>query len=187
MFYKLTITAVLLLALCTSVFAGANYGTAKVAVHVEPHRSRTCTKDMPAITVYEDIIMTLDTPDADCFPVFFDLSEYQYVEYGLTWPGLYSCAFAHCCDVTTGFIINPGDGVTLGWLTCQPGPVAIAGWAWIYDYGSVCVVPHPVAGGPLVGDCSGMWDEVVANWCAEIGLICATEAGTWGEIKSLFK
>ncbi len=184
---RMTIGIVILLALSSCAFAGANYGTAKVIVHVEPHTVRTCSKDMPVITTFEDIVTTLATPDADCFPVFYDLNEYQYLDYSLTWPGLNSCAFTSCSELTVGAIAVPGDGVSQGWYACQAGPAVVPGWAWIYDYGEVCVAVHPDYGVTYVGDCLGQYDEVVVNQCAEIGTSSATEAGTWGKIKILFE
>ena len=184
------------LALTASAFAGANM-EAKVCVHVEIHASRTCTKSFPAITGCADIISTEPTPDIDAFPVFYDLVEYQGFDYGMTWPGMYSCAFNSCSDLAIGTILWPGDGVSHAWYVCQPGPIAVPGWGWIFDYGMVCVVIHPTAGGPNVGDCTGNIDHVCAGCCAGIGgsyigddpcgNFTGAEQSTWGGIKTIFK
>jgi hypothetical protein len=178
-----------------TAFAGQNAGVGKAAIHVLDHASRTCTKSFPAIVGCADIQTELAAPDADCFPVFFDLVEYQGFDYGMTWPGMYTCAFASCSDLTIGTILNPGDGVSHAWYVCQPGPVAITGWGWIYDYGTVCLIAHPTAGGPSIGDCAGALDTPVRTFCAGIGGTpgddpCAPtgiQPTTWGAIKDMFK
>lgn len=178
-----------------NAFAGLNSGVAKVAVHVLPHSSRSCTKNFPTITACEDIITTESSPDVDAFPVFYDLVEYQGFDYGMIWPGLYSAVFTSCSDLTIGSIVNSGEGVSHAWYECQNASVAMPGFCWIYDTGSVCVVPHPAAGGPTVGDCHAGGDLPVANFCAGIGDSigddpCAptvTEPTTWGAIKGMYR
>ncbi len=168
---------------------------AKVAVHVEDHASRSCTKGFPVIGGCEEINTTLTGNDADCFPVFFDLDEYAGFDYGLMWPGMYTCVFTSCSDLTIGGIVSPGDGISHAWTECQPGPVAIPGWGWIWDTGLVCVVPHPEAGGPNIGDCEGVITHPICNFCAGIGGAqgddpcepTGTEPTTWGGIKSMFR
>ncbi|MFH1313868.1 MAG: hypothetical protein ABIJ00_11670 [Candidatus Eisenbacteria bacterium] len=125
----------------------------RVAVHVLPHRPRTCSKNFPAIDGWGDIITTEQRADADCFPVFYYLEEYQGFDYALTWPGLYSCVFTSCSDITVGAIVMPGDAISHTWNTCQTSSAAIPGWAWIFDYGVVSVIPHPDLGTIDVRDC----------------------------------
>jgi hypothetical protein len=164
------VVALAALALCPACFAGKNAGLAKVAVHVIPHGSRSCTKGFPAgIAACGDVIFTEAGADADCFPVFFDLVEYQGCEFGMSWPGLYSTVFTSCSDLTIGGITFSGDGVSHAWTTCQAGPVCMPGWAWIFDYGQVCVSGHPEHGSVYVSDCDGALDEPIANSCAGIG------------------
>ena len=190
----LVVAVALMLIFSASAFAGANF-TAKGAVHVEVHASRTCTKGYVTIDACVDIVFEISSPDADCFPVFYDLVEYQGFDYGLTWPGMYSCAFNSCSDLAIGTILWPGDGISHAWYVCQPGPVSVPGWGWIYDYGMVCLVPHPTAGGPNVGDCSGELDVPICYSCAGIGGYVGddpcrptgTEQSTWGNIKSMFE
>jgi hypothetical protein len=191
----LVLAVALTLILSASALAGANAGIGKVGVHVLPHASRTCAKNFPVITFCADIITTEPGPDVDAFPVFFDLVEYQGFDYGMTWPGMYTCAFTSCSDLAIGTITHPGDGISHAWYACQPGPVAICGWGWIWDYGIVCVVPHPTAGGINIGDCSGFIDGPICIFCSGIGGYIgddpcwptATEQSTWGDIKGIFK
>jgi hypothetical protein len=192
---KIFAIALVLSVVGATAFAGQNAGLGKAAVHVLDHASRTCTKSFPTITGCSDIQTELAGPDADCFPVFFDLVEYQGFDYGMTWPGMYTCAFTSCSDLAIGTIQSPGDGISHAWYVCQAGPVAITGWGWIYDYGAVCLTAHPTAGGPNIGDCAGALDMPVRTFCAGIG----GEPGddpceptyiqptTWGAIKEMFK
>jgi hypothetical protein len=171
-------------------------GDFKVAIHVEPHTSRTCTKSFPVIAGCGDIRTTEASIDVDAFPVYFDLTEYQGAEYGMAWQGMYSCAFTGCSDLSIGGIEWPGDGVSHAWTTCQMGPVAVPGWGWIYDYGMVSVVPHPETCEISYGDCGGI---IVAgprcNFVAGIGgwfgddpcEPTATKPASWGSIKAMFK
>jgi hypothetical protein len=168
---------------------------AKVAVHVLPHTTRACTKSFPAITSCAEIITTEPSPDVDAFPVFFDLVAYQGFDYGMTWPGLYSCVFTSCSDLTIGGILWPGDGVSHAWYAGIVDSVAIPGWAWIWDYGMVCVVPHPGTGSINIGSCQGEIDHPICNFCAGIGGYFGddpceptkTEPTSWGGIKALFR
>jgi hypothetical protein len=190
----LALVVALTLVLSAMALAATN-DAAKVAVHVVPHASRTCTKNFPVILDCGDIITTEPGPDADAFPVFFDLDEYQGFDYGMTWPGLYSCAFTSCADLAIGGIVWPGDGISQAWTACQPGPVCITGWGWIYDNGMVCVVPHPEPQKINIGDCAGGLAEPICVFCAGIGGFFGddpceetpNEVGTWGSIKSMFK
>jgi hypothetical protein len=191
----LVVTVALMLVLSACAYAGLNSGVAKVAVHAIPHGSRSCTKGFPVVTTCAEIIFTEPGPDADCFPVFYDLVEYQGVEYAMCWPGLYSTVFTSCSDLTIGGITFTGNGVSHAWTTCQPGPIAMPGWAWIFDYGVVCVCPHPETGVVTVGDCAGALDEPVCFSCAGIGGYfgddpcrpTGTEQSTWGSIKGMFE
>ena len=167
----------------------------KAGVHVAPHGSRSCTKNFPIISGCGDINTTEASPDADCFPVFFELEEYQGFDYGMTWPGMYTCVFTSCSDLTIGSIVSPGDGISHAWTECHAEPVAVTGWGWIYDYGMVCIVSHPAVGTINIGDCTGNLYEPFCVFCAGIGGYIGddpcepttTRATTWGEIKSMFK
>jgi hypothetical protein len=178
--------------------AGSNSEVA-VSVHVISHASkRSCSSGLPSIARCDDIKTTEASADADCFPVFYDLSEYLGCQYGLTWPGSYTCVFTSCSDLVLGEMVNPGDGIVHAWTSCHSGRVAIPGWARIYEPagGKVCVVAHPDAGEIFVLDCSeGLDGPFETPSCAGIGgrpgdEPCGdrppTQDGTWGEIKSMF-
>ena len=189
---------ILLLALWSSAMAGQNGGAA-VAVHVMEHDTRTCVKGFPSIQGCYDIVTTVAANDVDCFPVFYWLIEYQGFDYGLSWPGTYSCVFTSCSDLTIGSIVNAGDGVSQAWLTCHKDDPVIPGWAWIYEPGAatISVVAHPVAGAINIGDCSGDLDQPFFEHCAGIGGaqgssnpcsgLTGTDESTWGSIKGLFR
>ena len=189
------LAAIIILIASVACYAGVN-ADFKGAVHVDLHGSRSCTKSFPTLTACEDIVYTLASPDADCFPVFFGLAEWQGFDYSLSWPGMYSCVFTSCSDLTIGGIVNPGDGVSHAWTSCQMTELAVTGWAWIYDYGLVCMVNHPGTGDIKVGDCSDPteYDNPAATFCAGIGGTAGqwpcenpTQPETWSHIKTMFK
>jgi hypothetical protein len=192
------IATILLIALTGSALSGVNT-VAKVAVHVMEHSSRSCTKSFPSITECEDIVFRIEAGDADCFPVFFNLWEFQGLEYGLDWPGTYSCVFTSCSDLAIGDIVDPGDGVSHAWSACQNSDMAVPGWAWITepDSARVCVVMNPETCTINIGDChDGMDHPSEDPYCAGIagadgddpcGYPTAAERSTWGTIKSLFQ
>lgn len=166
-----TILAVAALMVPGTALGGINQA-AKVGVHVMPHDAqRSCNEDMPEISGCADISTTLaGCGDIDFFPVFFEVVEYQGVEYGMTWPGTYSCAFTSCSDLKIGDVTRPGDGVSHAWFGCQPGPVAIPGWGWttVNDSGPVRVVPYWRTGEITIGDCGGNLDDIEHVFCAGV-------------------
>jgi hypothetical protein len=183
----------------SGALAGAN-PEAKAALHLEPHESRTCAKNFPVIADQSDIIITHPNMEVDVFPVFFNLTEYQSFDYALWWPGLYSCAFTSCSDITTGTIVWPWDGVSHAWYTCKEGPIAVFAWAWITDIGCLCLMSHPTFRAVRVGDCDGGSDNIDPSDRYRAGIgdcwphcpgcpadTVAVDPTSWGEIKSLFK
>jgi hypothetical protein len=179
----------------------------KVAVHVEPHHDRTCNRDFPTITDCSDIVSATLTGDVDFFPVFYGFEQYLGMEYGVDWPGTYSCAFTHCSFSALGDIQWPAgsvpqgdwiDGITHGYAECVHSPIAIPGWGWIYEPGpaTIRVVPHPIAHYIGVDLCSdGLNGHVGCSFAAGIGGAegeqpCGpslTQPSTWGHIKALFE
>jgi hypothetical protein len=193
----IAMAAVLTIALSIAAQAGLNAG-ARMTFHVIPHTSRSCTKGFPVITGCEDIVTTEAAAEVDAFPVFYDLVEYQGFDYGMTWPGMYTCTFTSCSDLTIGGIVNPGDAISHAWYACQSKTIAIPGWGWITDYGLICAVPHPLFGHVNAGDCQGGTtpDSIPSGMhcCAGIGGAlgqnacgCATEPCTWSGIKQMFR
>jgi hypothetical protein len=190
------LASIMILIVSGASFAGIN-AEAKGWVHVLDHASRTCAKGFPAdIDSCGDIIYTLAGQDADCFPVFWNMTEYQGFDFSLAWPGTYTCAYTSCSDLAIGTIINPGDGVSHAWYVCQNSSASIPGWGWIYDTGLVCLTDHPTAGGVIVGDCSTLLDTLPSSsyGCAGIGGTAgqnpcenSTNPTSWGDIKGLFK
>jgi len=160
---------------------------------------RSCSSGLPSVIWCNDLKTTEASSDVDCFPVFYDLSEYKGCEFGLTWPGTYTCTFTSCSDLVIGDIVNPGDGIAHTWTACQGDRVAIPGWARIYEPagGRICVIPAPGKSEIYVLDCGQQLDSPdEAPSCAGIagrqgdnpcgGDAPPTEDGTWGEIKTLF-
>jgi uncharacterized repeat protein (TIGR01451 family) len=151
--------------LIPGLVVGGGNPAAKVAVHVMPHDAhRTCNSGVPEAVICLDINTTYEgCGDMDVFPVFYDVSEYLGVEYGLDWPGTESCTFTHCSDLRIGEIVWPGDGISQVWFSCQPGPTAIPGWGWIYttEPGLVSVAPHPYAQEVHILDCLEALDQPI--------------------------
>jgi hypothetical protein len=194
----IAVAAILTLTLTAAASAGLNTD-ARAVVHVLPHADRACTKNFPAISDCHDIITTEPSPDVDAFPVFFQMVEYAGVEYGLDWPGMYSTVFTSCSDLTVGSIVWPGDGIAHAWTTCQHSTIAVPGWAWIYDYGLICIIPHFETGHIACGDCQGGENPdsipVGKSCCAGIGgtatgedaCNCVTGPCTWSAVKRMFR
>ena len=190
----LVIAVALTLALSAVALAGANLD-AKVAVHVRDHNAKLACS--VTITGCVDINTTWSGYSIDAFPVFFDLVEFLGCEYGMCWPTwTYGAAWNNCADLVIGSIINPGEGASHTWLTCQTG-VAVPSYLWLYadGPGMICVCPHPISGGILVLDCAEGLDTPGCIFCAGVyGLIgddpclpTATSPSTWGEIKGMFE
>ena len=178
----------------------------KVGVHVVPHAARrTCNTGLPALTSCSDIVATCSANDVDFFPVFFDLAEYHCMEYSVEWPGTYSCAFSPCTFHSMGTIVWPAGTVPVDNLTdhitqcyewCQPGPIAIPGWGWIYEPGpaTIRIVPNSATGELAVLSCTGSIEQPICNFAAGIGGAMgeqpcgpsASESATWGAIKAMF-
>jgi len=140
----------------TALFAGANSGH-KIAVHVLAH-GHTC-KNLPVFTNCAQIVTTYaDSGDVDVFPVFFGLTEYVTVEFGLMWPQEWgSCSYTVCTQtLNVGSILNPGDGIASAWTTCQTGWSVTHGFGWLSPTGPgvVSVVPDSVTGDYGAVDCA---------------------------------
>jgi hypothetical protein len=77
-------------------------------------------------------------------------------------------------------------------------PAIIPGWGWWYadaPGGNICPIPHTGSGFLGVIDCDFIEDDVMCVFCAGVMEFVgddpceptATEASTWGGIKSMFK
>jgi hypothetical protein len=169
----------------------------KVATHVRSHNSKAGC-DIGTVLNCADIVTTEPGYSVDAFPVFFDLNEYLGCEYGLCWPAwTYSATFTSCSDLVIGGIQWPGDGASHAWLNCQPGPVAVPSFVWLYadGPGMVCPCPHPVSEEINVLSCAEELDEPMCIFCAGVyGMIgddpcepTRTEPRSWGSIKAMFE
>jgi hypothetical protein len=139
-----------------ALFAGANSGN-KIALHVLSHGGSSC-KNIPAFAECDDILTTYaDSGDIDVFPVFFGLTEYTVVEFGLTWPEEWgSCGYTVCTQtLDVGGIADPGDGIASAWTSCQTGWAVTHGIGWLYATGAgmVSLVPNPATGDYGAVDC----------------------------------
>ncbi len=193
----LAIALALTLVLSVAATAGMN-PAAKVAMHVKAHNAKQSCATLPVIEDCSGILTTYGGYSFDGFPVFFDLVGVTFCEYSLTWPAwTYSCAFTNCADLVIGGIAWPGDGISHAWTECHYVPAIIPGWGWWYadDAGMVCPIPHTGSGFLGVIDCDFIEDGAICVFCAGVfGAIgddpcapTATEASTWGGIKSMFK
>jgi hypothetical protein len=191
----LVVAVALILILSATAFAGANV-SGKAAIHVRAHNAKAgCTV---AITGCADVNTTEPGFSVDAFMVFFDLTAYLGVEYGMCWPAwTYSAAFTSCSDLVIGSIAWPGDGASHTWTACQASPVAVAGFVWLYadGPGMVCPCPHPASGVIQVLDCNEGLDDPMCIFCAGVyGMVgddpcepTGVEPSTWGGIKAVFE
>jgi uncharacterized repeat protein (TIGR01451 family) len=179
------ITALFILLVIAAPGLSGRNPSAMVAVHVMPHDdSRACGVNFPTIDEPADIAYTyVGLGGVDIFPVFYELTEYRVVTYGLTWSGSSSCIFTSCSDLNIGDIVWPGDGMAHNWSNCQAGPTAIPGFGRIEvsGPGHVCVVPWTTNGYVMleVLDCEEGQDEPVENYCAGVGGATGDEP-CWG-------
>jgi hypothetical protein len=184
----------------SGVAMAGNNPEVKCAVHVKAHNPKQSCTTLPVITGCQDIITTYPGFNFDAFPVFFDLVEYLGLEYGMCWPAewMYSAAFVNCATLIIGDIDWPGSGVSQTWTSCQPGPTAIPGWAWMYAWptpGFVCICAHPQSEAILVLDCAEGLNEPDCNFCAGVYgyigddpcFVTGSEQSTWGGIKGIFR
>jgi len=195
----ITVMVIALVAsMACSCFAGNN-PLAKVAVHVRAHNSKLGCTVSPAIETCLDIVTTEPTYNVDAFPIFYELTEFKALEYGLNWPAEWGTGtFTSCSDLTIDGIVNPGDGVAHSWFVCQ-GTVSAPGFLWLYASapGNICVVnnPNSVDGpGIYIVDCSQGVDNPMSNFCAgaygsdgEDPCQDATDPTTWSAIKQIFR
>jgi hypothetical protein len=195
---RITVIAACLVLVLAGVALAGNNPLVKVAVHVKDHNSKQACGALPAIGACEDINTTYAQHSFDAFPVFFDLVEYQGVEYGMCWPDwTYSAAWNQCADLVIGEIVWPGDGISQTWTSCRNEAIMITGWAWLYADGPglVTVCNHPVTGEIQVLDCHEAINAPVANYPA--GVFGAEgedpcqpvmiQPTTWGAIKGIFE
>lgn len=130
----------------------------KLAIHVKSHPT-SCAKDYPVFAECGEIVTTWrGCGDIDVMPVFYDLTEYTVVEFGLMWPAeWYSMSWVRCeGTLAVGQIGLPGEGTAIAWSECQKSWAANPGFGWLIapTPGLVYVVANPPTGEHGVVDCS---------------------------------
>jgi len=161
----------LVIALACGMCWASHNPNAKVAIHIKSHNAKQTCNSLPAISDSSEIRTTYEGSNFDFFPVFFNLTEYLGVEYGVAWPAwAYSCAFTSCSDLVIGDVNWSGEGVSHAWTDCQYGAVGMPGWGWLYadSAGMICIIDHPDANAINVLDCHEGLDEPVDNFCAGV-------------------
>lgn len=162
---------------CRQVAAGMN-SNHKVAIHLLAHEARSCVKNFPTIVYCSDIVTTYEgCGDVDAFPIFFGLTGYRGIAFGLTWPTAWgSCSWTRCAgDVNIGNIVNPGDGTTISWYSCQYDEPLVVGYAWVTasTSGSIYPCPDPTIRFIGAADCEHVEDPPAAIFgsgvCGAIG------------------
>jgi hypothetical protein len=196
--FKSACLCILVFGLYSTALGGPNAGF-KVAVHVQMHTAKQSCLDLPAIVNCHDIQTTCSSAGVDFFPVFYDLTDYIAISYGVIWPDAWgSCVFNICSWSSFGDIETSGDGISQAWHDCQSGPVAVLGWGWLdaSSPGVICLVDHPE---PLldlaVSSCSNEKDIGTCSFCGGVyGALgddpcgpSAIESSAWGDIKSMFR
>ncbi|MGQ9811787.1 MAG: hypothetical protein ACUVQ7_10685 [bacterium] len=189
---------VLVLALSVCAFGsppGVNPNV-KAGVHVLAHATRSCTKNFPVINACGNIITTYPAINVDFFPVFYEITEFTAVEYGVMWVGS-TCTFTSCSLLNIGNIVNPGDGISHAWGECQYRYACLPGFGWIYSYGFIEIIPHPEMGGPTLVDCRDPRGVNIPTCFIKAGTNgfrgddpcqeTPTEESTWGSIKAMFR
>ena len=144
----LIITLVLAAGAITGAGAGPN-ADHKMAIHVLPRETRTCTTNFPALSDCGEIVSTYGgCGDIDIFPVLYDVSGIRGAYFGLTWPEEWgTCSFVICSgEATAGSIVYPGDGVEWYWEDCTyPDMVAMGyGHLTASTPGTIELVDYPV-------------------------------------------
>ena len=169
------IAIVACVAVSCPAFAGRNLQH-KIAVHVVPHASGCGS--LPTFTDCSQIVTSYtSTGDIDVIPVFFDLTEYLVVEFGLIWPSEWgSMEYTRCVgDLAIGQILHPGDGIATCWSECQNQWAVSHGFGWLTATGpgTVTAVPNPATGDYGAVDCQPLdvreYDPPAAVFAAGVG------------------
>ena len=157
---------------CGKAAANANL---KVAIHVMAHTPGP--RKVPVFGSSDKLTSSYaGTGELDFVPVFYDLTGYQRLEFGLTWPAEWgSCQFTTSSgDIRAGGIIEPGDGMILGWGSCQRTWSLSAGCGRLVATGpgTICPVPNPMSKRLGVVNCASPeagFDPAQGTFCATLG------------------
>jgi len=163
-------------------------------------------KSLPTFTDCDSIVTTSpDSVDVDVIPVFFGLSQYTVVEFGLTWPEEWgSCSYTICTPtINVGNIVYPGEGIASAWSTCQSGWSVTHGFGWLAPTGPgmISVIPDSATGDYGAVDCgdppyydrpdsvysAGVWGASGDDPCAEPERGEPEGAGESGGIRGYYR
>ena len=195
------VVAITLVLTASGLALAGNNPEVKVGIHVLPHDpERGCYLNFPVVDDPSDIVFTYDGcgEEVDFFPIFFNLTECQGVEYAVVWPGSQTCTFTICTYSHIGQLVNSGDWIAQCWLDCRTDYAVIPGWGEVTmdQPGYVCLGEVGPSGRIGILDCHEAIDVPIANFCAGVcGTIGenplyadqATIPTTWGGVKSLFR
>ena len=206
------LVSILIIGLALPCFAGRAGDTfmtqneqIKLALHLDTHLSRSCTKNMPSLSTRGDLVRQwAGYEDLDVFFVMFQYDEIRGVQYGLNWPGDWGSAVTtQCADLKIGDIVNPGDGFALAWSTCEL-PASAGGtrpafwpvaWSWIAPSsdGEIEIIETPSTGKVSVSNCINLEMGPDSVFFAGVnvdpyeGPFVGIEPTTWGGIKAMFR
>jgi hypothetical protein len=208
-------TAITLLVLVSASLCFADdFKIPKMALHIEPHAQRSCQKaaTLPTITTRGDFDYdwTVGGGEMDVFVYVFQYNRFQGAEFALMWPSDWgSTAFTACADLAIGSIVDPGDGISLAWNTCQSRAVTgkhfyPLGWAWLADpttSAQIRIWDHPQGGhvNIFVGGCADsvegddLFNPDSVFYAAVDSVpysgppVYAVKPTTWGSIKAIFE
>ncbi len=180
----------------------------KMALHIDTHQSRGCTKGVPSISSQDDLVRVWDSyGDIDVFVYIFNYNRLMGVDYSLVWPEEWgTTSFTSCSDLIIGDPHNPGDGISQAWTSCKSryeGAPAflLCGWAWLYasSDGEIKIMDLPGGGDQWIriGDCADSSEDLVTPdsvFYAGVNVdpyegppVYATRPTTWGAIKAMFR
>jgi hypothetical protein len=147
----------------------------KIAVHVMAHAPGP-TK-APVFTKSGQIVPSYPgTGEIDFIPVIYNLDGYLRLEFGLTWPEEWgSCQFTVSAgDIWAGGITEPGEGIMIGWGSCQRTWSVSAGYGRLVATGPgrICPIPNPTSRRLGTVNCASpeaAFDSAQGVYCAGVG------------------
>lgn len=199
--------------LITDPSAPAIGGTYKAALHIKAHGS-SC-KSLPTFADTLAINRTwsiIGGDGIDVFYVLYDFDSLTVFEFGLSWPADWLTGeFTACAGpIVVGGIVNPGDGASLAFPSCQIS-AGLTGanrpafwthcWVWLIpaSNGEIEIKDMPMSGDLLYVHCGNAnHGEYKVNpmtvYHAGVNVDpyegppkYAVEPTTWGAIKAIFE
>jgi hypothetical protein len=147
----------------------------KVAIHVMAHspgpmKAPVFTRPSQLVSSYPG------TGEIEFIPVIYDLDGYLRLEFGLTWPEEWgSCQFTVAAgDIWAGGITESGEGIMIGWGSCQHTWSVSAGSGRLVATGPgrICPTPNPMSKRLGAMNCASpeaAFDSAQGVCCAGIG------------------